>query len=92
MLSRSTVKAVLKALLIGVVLWWIVRHEQDRLFAAAASFAPGDADCVRRNIELLLAAHAVSASEFPAALATASSAYAGVRDGGTRLDRAARAD
>lgn len=30
------VKAVLKALLIGVVLWWIVRHEQDRLFALIA--------------------------------------------------------
>ncbi len=27
------VKAILKALLIGLVLYWVVRHEQDRLFA-----------------------------------------------------------
>lgn len=27
------VKAVLKALLIGGVIWWVVRHEQDRMFA-----------------------------------------------------------
>lgn len=27
------VKAILKALLIGGVVWWVVRHEQDRLFA-----------------------------------------------------------
>jgi flagellar biosynthetic protein FlhB len=27
------VKAVLKSLLIGGVVWWVVRHEQDRLFA-----------------------------------------------------------
>lgn len=26
-------KAVLKALLVGGILWWIVRHEQDRLFS-----------------------------------------------------------
>lgn len=30
------VKAILKALLIGGVLYWIVRHEQDRLFALLA--------------------------------------------------------
>ena len=27
------VKAILKALLIGGIIWWVVRHEQDRLFA-----------------------------------------------------------
>lgn len=27
------VKAILKALLIGGIIWWIVRHEQDHLFA-----------------------------------------------------------
>lgn len=27
------VKAILKALLIGGIIWWIVRHEQDQLFA-----------------------------------------------------------
>lgn len=31
------VKAILKALLIGIVLYWVVRHEQDRLFALIAS-------------------------------------------------------
>lgn len=30
------VKAILKALLIGSVLYWVVRHEQDRLFALLA--------------------------------------------------------
>jgi flagellar biosynthetic protein FlhB len=30
------VKAILKALLIGGVLYWVVRHEQDRLFALLA--------------------------------------------------------
>lgn len=29
-------KAVLKALLIGGVIWWVVRHEQDQLFALIA--------------------------------------------------------
>ncbi|MGE5466416.1 MAG: flagellar biosynthesis protein FlhB [Ignavibacteria bacterium] len=27
------VKAVLKALLIGAIIWWVVRHEEDKLFA-----------------------------------------------------------
>lgn len=31
------VKAILKALLIGLVLYWVVRHEQDRLFALIAA-------------------------------------------------------
>ncbi|MBI4983850.1 MAG: flagellar type III secretion system protein FlhB [Rhodocyclales bacterium] len=30
------VKAVLKAFLIGGVIWWVVRHEQDQLFALIA--------------------------------------------------------
>jgi flagellar biosynthetic protein FlhB len=37
MFSRQSlaelVKALLKALLIAVLLWWLVRHEQDRLFS-----------------------------------------------------------
>jgi flagellar biosynthetic protein FlhB len=27
------VKAVLKSLLVGLVIWWVIRHEQDNLFA-----------------------------------------------------------
>jgi flagellar biosynthetic protein FlhB len=27
------VKAILKSLLIGVIIWWVVRHEEDQLFA-----------------------------------------------------------
>jgi flagellar biosynthetic protein FlhB len=27
------VKAVLKSLLVGLVIWWVIRHEQDHLFA-----------------------------------------------------------
>jgi flagellar biosynthetic protein FlhB len=30
------VKAILKALLIGGIVWWVVRHEQDRLFGLIA--------------------------------------------------------
>lgn len=30
------VKAVLKSLLVGLVIWWVIRHEQDNLFALIA--------------------------------------------------------
>lgn len=47
------VKAVLKALLVGLVIWWVIRHEQDKLFALIAM--PVEASVPELVEELLLA-------------------------------------
>ena len=47
------VKAVLKSLVVGLVIWWVLRHEQDRLFALIAM--PVEAGVPEMMHELLAA-------------------------------------
>lgn len=47
------VKAVLKSLVVGLVIWWVLRHEQDHLFALIAM--PVEAGVPEMMHELLVA-------------------------------------
>lgn len=47
------VKALLKSLLVGLVIWWVIRHEQDSLFALIAM--PVEAGAPAMVHEILLA-------------------------------------